>query len=470
MNINKMIPLDEALKLVTGNVHSLNVVRVKLEEALGYVSAIDIVARYPNPRFDNSSMDGYAVISGDLANASRTSPILLEVVEDLPAGKSSQRTLNAGQAARIMTGAPVPAGTDAVVMVEETERSGRNVKIFHAPKAGEYIRFAGDDIKEGEIIVSKGKTIGPAEIMAFAGQGITEIDVIRRPRVAILATGDELISPGGKITEGHIFNSSSVMLAALVHAAGGIPIDLGIAPDDPKIIEEKICGATSLRAQAKQSRGSLGRGGFSLPHEATKVAPTLNYNCQAVPYDRARNDEPADMLLITGGVSVGDYDYNRNVLEKLGWKDIFWRVAIKPGKPLAFGLLNEKPVFGMPGNPISTMTVFELFVRPAIRKMMGSTEPDSRRLTAELANNVERDAKREQLLLGNLYFKNGKAYVTAKAPQSSAHMKPALNSNCLARIPSGEGILKSSEIIEVWPLIKVYKKTGNFFLKRSIIR
>jgi len=429
-----MISLNEALQLVFDSIHPLDVIRTKLNEALGCVLAADITAHYPNPRFNNSSMDGYAIISNDLVLASRTNPISLEVIEDLPAGKSCQRTLETGQAVRIMTGAPLPLGADSIVMVEETEKSKNSVKFFHAPKRGEFVRCAGEDIKEGEIIVPKAKIIGPTEIMALAGQGVTEIDVIRRPRVAILATGDELVEPGGKLTEGHIFNSSSAMLSALIHASGGSPIDLGIAPDDPKIIEEKIRQLLSLRAQAKQS-------------PSPPPSPLRG---------EGEGEGETDILLITGGVSVGDYDYNRNVLEKLGWNEIFWRVAIKPGKPLVFGLLEGKPVFGMPGNPISTMTVFELFVRPAIRKMMGSTAPDDRRLTAELANDVECDPKREQLLLGALYFENGKAFVDARGPQSSSHMKPALSSNCLARIPNGKGILESGEIIEVWPLSKLH--------------
>ena len=404
-----MISLDEAIKLVTENVRTLQTVRANLDDALGCASANDIRAQYPNPRFDNSQMDGYAVIAGDLAGASRANPATLEVIEDLPAGKISQKKLGGGQAIRIMTGAPLPHGADSVVAVEDTERAGNSVKIFHAPSKGEFVRFGGEDIKISETIIGKGKMIAPPEILALASQGIDEIDVVRRPKIAVIATGDELTTPGQQIKEGCIYNGSSSLLVALVKSAGGVAFDLGIARDDSKAIAEKLCEGL----------------GF-------------------------------DMIIMTGGVSAGDYDLNRGVLEKMGWKESFWRVAIRPGKPLAFGTLEGKPVFGMPGNPISTMTAFELFVYPAIKKMMGSLEADSRRLCAKLAGDVERDKEREQLLLADLKFENGAALVTAHGPQSSAHLKPALSANCLARIPSGDGRQPAGSSVEIWSLTKNY--------------
>lgn len=398
-----MISLDEALKLSTENIRPLQAVRAKLEDAIGCATAVEIYSEYANPRFDNSQMDGYAVIAGDLSNASRDNPVTLEVIEDLPAGKRSEKNLKNGQTIRIMTGAPLPAGTDAIVAMEETEKTANNVRIFHAASRGEFVRFAGEDIKEGELIIGKGKKIGPAEMLALASQGFDEVEVVRRPKVGVIATGDELMAPGQQLTEGRIFNGSSAMLCALVKSAGAVAFDLGIARDDSKIIAEKLCEAL----------------GF-------------------------------DMILLTGGVSVGEYDLNRDVLARMGWRETFWRVAIKPGRPTVFGTLEGKPVFGLPGNPISTMTAFEIFVRPAIKKMMGSAEADDRQLTAKLTNDVERDKEREQLLLARLHFENAGASVTAHGPQSSAHLKPALSSNCLARIPAGTGLQPTGSMVQVW--------------------
>ena len=400
-----MIPFDEALKLVSGNVRTLPAVSAKIADAQGCAAAQDISARFSNPLFDNSQMDGYAVISQDLISASKENPAALKVIEELPAGKTSLRELKSGEAIRIMTGAPIPKGADAVVAVEDTVRDGGSVKVFHAAKSGEYVRRAGEDIKAGEIFVTKGKIISPAEILAISGQGSEEVSVVRRPKVAIIATGDELAYVGQELTNGHIYNSSSPMLSALVHSAGAVPFDMGIVPDDAKLIAEKLCDAIGL-----------------------------------------------DMILMTGGVSVGDYDMNRRVLTNMGMREMFWRVAIKPGKPLLFGTLEGKPVFGLPGNPVSTMTAFHLFVYPAIRNMMGVSGHDTRRISAKLTTDVERDREREQFLLADLKFESASALVTASGPQSSAHFKPALSANCLARIPSGEGTHTSGTIVEIWTL------------------
>lgn len=400
-----MIPFDEALKLVSGSVHALPAVNAKIADALGCAAAQDISARFSNPLFDNSQMDGYAVISQDLSGASKDDPVVLKVTEELPAGRTSSKELKSGNAVRIMTGAPLPKGADAVVAVEDTMRDGGNVKIFHAAVNGEYVRRAGEDIKVGETFVTRGRIISPAEILAISAQGAEETSVVRRPKVAIIATGDELAYVGQELTNGHIYNASSPMLSALVRSAGAVPFDMGIVPDDAKLIAEKLCDAIGL-----------------------------------------------DMILMTGGVSIGDYDMNRRVLTNMGFREIFWRVAIKPGKPLLFGTLEGKPVFGLPGNPISTMTAFHLFVYPAIRNMMGVSGHDTRRISAKLATDVERDSEREQFLLAQLNFDNGTAHVTAFGPQSSAHFKPALSANCIARIPKGEGVHAAGNIVEAWTL------------------
>lgn len=400
-----MIPFDEALTLVTENVRPLSAVDAKLADASGCAAADDVRARLANPLFDNSQMDGYAVIASDLSTASKEHPVALNFVEEISAGRTSSRGLRSGEAAKIMTGAPVPAGADAVVAIEDTERLEGSVKVFHAPEMGEFVRLAGEDIAAGETIVTKGRIISGAETLALAVQGVEEVRVVRRPKVAIIATGDEILYPGQELAGGRIYNASSPMLSALVKDAGAVPFDMGIVPDDAKLIAEKLCEAIGL-----------------------------------------------DMILMTGGVSVGDYDMNRRVLTNMGMREAFWRVAIKPGKPLLFGTLEGKPVFGLPGNPISTMTAFHLFVYPAIRKMMGKSGPDTRRIGAKLEKDVERDREREQFLLAQLKFENATAVVATSGPQNSAHFKPALSANCLARIPAGEGTHKAGNIVEIWTL------------------
>jgi len=395
-----MIPLDDALKLVAESIRPLQAVKAKLEDAPGCCLASDVRAQIPNPCFDNSQMDGYAVLSADITAASRTNPAVLEVIDRLAAGRASDQFLKNGQAVKIMTGAPMPKGADAIVAVEDTELTGNSVKIFHAAKKGEFVRNAGEDIKQGDTIMRKGQMVGPAEILALANQGMEEVEVVRRPKVAIIATGDELAYPGQRLEAGHIYNSSSPMLAALLRSFGAVPFDQGIVPDDPKLVAEKLCEAL----------------GF-------------------------------DMILLTGGVSVGDYDVNRNVLSNMGWREIFWKVAIKPGKPLAFGLLEGKPVFGLPGNPISTMTASRLFAREAIGKMTGCS--NGRCATARLANDVLRDSRREQLLLAAMKCENGSLIVEAAGPQNSAHIKPALTANCLARIPAGEGVEPKGSLVNI---------------------
>ncbi len=402
-----MTPFDDAIKLVLENVRALGSAGVKLHDAWGLSAASDVRSEFPSPLFNNSQMDGFAVIAKDLLGASKENPITLDVAGDIPAGKISTAPLKSGSAMRIMTGAPLPAGADAVIAVEDTECSGANVKFFHAPEKGEFVRFAGEDIRQGETIIAKGEFLGAAHIMALASQGFEEVSAVKRAKVAIIATGDELAPPGTILSAGRIYNSSSPMLAASVKGAGAVPFDLGAVRDDAKAIAEKLCEAI----------------GF-------------------------------DMILMTGGVSAGDYDLNRGVLSNMGWKEIFWKVAIKPGKPLAFGTLEGKPVFGLPGNPISTMNAFELFVRPAIRKMMGVSGADERRISAKLANDVRRDREREQFLLARLSFENGTALVAASSPQSSAHFKPALAANCIARIPAGEGAEPSGNTVEVWHLFR----------------
>ncbi|MDD5591638.1 MAG: molybdopterin molybdotransferase MoeA, partial [Dehalococcoidales bacterium] len=332
-----MISVEEALDKILGYVNVLGMAERPILDCLGQILAEDIYSSINIPPLDNSAMDGYAVRSEDSKGASEKTPRILRVIDTLVAGDIPGRRLEAGTAIRIMTGAPVPEGADSIVRFEDTDEALRagatdEIGILREVEAGLDIRRAGEDITRGVKVLSRGLVIRPAEIGVLASLGRSTVKVIRRPEVAILATGDELVDVSEVLPAGRIYNSNSYSLAALVRRYGGIPKMLGIARDS----EDSV--VTSLR-----------------------------------------NTLEADMLVTSGGVSLGDYDVVKEVLVKQG-EIAFWTVRMKPGKPLAFGMINvaggtgavEKiPHLGLPGNPVSVMVTFELFVRPAILKMMG---------------------------------------------------------------------------------------------------
>ncbi|HWP34728.1 MAG TPA: gephyrin-like molybdotransferase Glp [Thermodesulfobacteriota bacterium] len=327
------LSVEAALEQILDAVVPLGVERVDFLSALGRVLAEDVVAVAPVPPWANSAMDGYAVRHADLEAAphppSRQHPVELRVVEEIPAGRAALRPLGPGEAARIMTGAPLPPGADTVVPVEETEARDGRVRLFARPQRGAFVRPAGQDVEAGERVLPAGTRVTPAVIGMLAQLRRTLVAVHRAPRVAIVSTGDELLEPDdprpAAPDRATIVNSNAYQLAAAVREAGGEPLVLGIAADRPEAIREKI--DTGLRA--------------------------------------------ADVLLSSGGVSVGEYDYVRRVLADLGAELRVWQIAVRPGKPLVFGLVAGRPFFGLPGNPVSSLVTFELFVRPALRRMLG---------------------------------------------------------------------------------------------------
>ncbi|HWP28561.1 MAG TPA: gephyrin-like molybdotransferase Glp, partial [Chloroflexota bacterium] len=318
-----LLSVDEALAAILEKIPVLEPEEVFLDEALGRVLAEDIYADIDVPPFDNSAMDGYAVIAADTAPATPERPVVLRVVADLPAGYLPQTPVRHGEAVRIMTGAPMPPGADAIVRVEDTAR-GEGVVLVYAPtRPGRDVRRAGEDVRAGERILPRGTYVRPAEVGMLAMLGRRRVRVIRRPRVAVLTTGDELVDVDEPLTPGKIRNINLYSLIAQVRWCGGEPISLGVARDTVEELEAKI------------------RAGMA-----------------------------ADLLVTSAGVSVGDYDVVKTVLDKLGQID-FWRVNMKPAKPIAFGRIGNTPMFGLPGNPASSMVAFEEFVRPAILKMQG---------------------------------------------------------------------------------------------------
>jgi len=327
----RLLTVEEAQAAVLEHITEIGVERVSLAEALGRVLAEHVLAPRDNPPWDNSAMDGFALRHADIQAAAPDRPVAVEVIEDIPAGRVGEKVVGPGQAARIMTGAPVPEGADTVIPVEDSRGAGDRVEILDAGRPGANVRCCGEDMREGEILIEARTECGPGEIGVMASVQQTYVPVYRRPTVAVLSTGDELVEIDQPLGPGKIVNSNSAGLAALASACGAVPVVLPVALDEEDSIRSSVEAA--LRS---------------------------------------------DLVISSGGVSVGDYDYVKRVLDDMGAQEVLWRVAMKPGKPLYFATVGGTPYFGLPGNPVSSMLSFLQFVRPAIRKATGHS---SRRLT-----------------------------------------------------------------------------------------
>ncbi|OGP64484.1 MAG: hypothetical protein A3K22_04310 [Deltaproteobacteria bacterium RBG_16_42_7] len=406
-----MISVEAALEIILSEIKPLGMERVNILSSMGRVLGEDIVADTDNPSWDNSAMDGYAVRAVDTKEASKDQPVTLQIIEDLPAGYVAKKSVKRGQTIRIMTGAPMPKGADAVIMVEDTERrSGvssqkSEVKIFKEAKVGDNVRKAGEDFKKGDIVLRKGMTIRPAEIGMLAAVGKPNVYVYQQPNVAVLSTGDELIEIEEAPMNGKIRNSNSYAIAAQIKACGATPIQLGIARDTKKDLKEKL--------------------EFGLT---------------------------ADCIVSSGGVSVGDFDFVKDVLKQMGSEMRFWKVAMKPGKPLAFGVIANKPAFGLPGNPISSMVAFEQFVRPAILKMMGKKDIFKRAFDALLTKPVKKKAGRMHFVRAALEQKDGQFYVTPLEGQGSGILSSMVKANCLIILPEDAKDVEKDSKVKVQPM------------------
>ena len=398
-----LVSVEEALAYVTAACCPLRPGRVGLADALGRVAAERLVATEAVPPFDNSAMDGYAVRAADTAGA----PVVLPVVATLAAGAAPDVAVGPGQAVRIMTGAPLPEGADAVVMVERTtSRSGGREVEVHAPVAvGTALRRAGEDLKPGDVVVDAGAALAPGHLGVLASVGVTELSVFPRARVGVLSTGDELVSGPAPLRPGQIRDSNRPTLLALVAQTGCDAVDLGSASDDE----------TSIRAAFTAA---------------------------------ARR---CDGVVTSGGVSMGDFDLVKVVLAELG--DMRWmQVAVKPAKPLAFGLIGTTPVFGLPGNPVSSMVSFELFARPALRKMMGFPPSGWRRpLLAAVAEEPlerRRDGKTHLVRVVATLDGDGRYRVRAVPGQGSHQLAAMASANALAVLGDGSGV-SAGEVVRV---------------------
>ena len=398
-----MISADEALQVILGTIEVLGLERVPLMSSLGRIVGEDIYAPYPIPSWDNSAMDGYAVIHKDIASASPENPARLEVIADLPAGYATTRELKSGEAIRIMTGAPLPKGSDTVVMVEDTRKEKNQVAILKSPSQGENIRKAGEDVQKDSLVLSHGSIIHPADVGMLASLKRAVVSVYQKPTVAVVSTGDELIDVDGDLTGGKIVSSNTYSLASLVKDSGAHPLILGIAKDRPE----------ELRA-------------------IFKAALT------------------ADMIISSGGVSVGDYDLVKDTLKELGAEMKFWKVAMRPGQPLAFGVIEGKPTFGLPGNPVSCMISFEQFVRPSILKARGHKRLFRPLVEAKLQESITKKAGKKYFMRCIISREEGRYIVTTTGAQGSGILMSMVKANGLIVVPEEKTTLPAGEIVKVY--------------------
>jgi molybdopterin molybdotransferase len=401
-----MIPVQEARDIILQAIPVLGTECVDLLSAVGRVLAEDIIARHDVPPHNNSAMDGYAVRAEDVQTASSDHPVELTVIEDLPAGYVSQHSLRTGQTIRIMTGAPVPEGANSIVRVEDTEPIEQGaVRIFKAVPPQYDMRLAGEDIQCGQTVLTKGTVLRPAEIGVLASLGKSCLQVYQRAQVAILSTGDELVNIDEPLPPGKIYNSNSYSLAALVQETGAIPIQLGIARDTREDLKAKF--AAGVRA---------------------------------------------DAIISSGGVSVGDYDLVKKILNQQGSHMQFWKVCMKPGKPQAFGTIQGTPTFGLPGNPVSSMVSYEIFVRPALLKMMGHSRIYRTVVTATLQEDFGKRDERKHFVRVVLTHDQGGYNASTTGAQGSGILSSMSKANALAIVDEERMKIRAGETVPVMVL------------------
>jgi molybdopterin molybdotransferase len=389
-----LITIAEARERVLSLARPLGAERVAIGDARGRVLASDVTAAGDVPPFPCSAMDGYAVRPGD---AGRT----LTVVGESRAGTPSSLQLGDGSAIRISTGGAIPDGATAVIPQEDVEIQDGTIRTRAAVRAGDHVRGAGEDMRSGETVLRAGATLGAAELGAAVAAGVAELTVYRRPRVQVLCTGDELRAPGEPLGPGEIHNSNAPMLDALATAQGAI------APGARRLPDDRAATEAGLEA-------ALGS---------------------------------ADVVIVSGGVSVGPHDHVKPALAALGVEEVFWRVALQPGKPTWFGRRGSVLVFGLPGNPVSAVVTFALFVRPALAALQGRTEEPMLESEAVLATAVRRNPDREQAVRVRLERRNGKLLATPNGPQGSHIVTSLLGADALAFVPAGEGELEAGAAV-----------------------
>ncbi|MBI5569985.1 MAG: molybdopterin molybdotransferase MoeA [Desulfomonile tiedjei] len=397
-----MISIGEAQRKVLESIPVLGRQRLHILDALGRVLAQDVIAMRDVPAGDNSAMDGYCCRHEDLAGASPHQPVTLKVIGESPAGSPFQGTVGPGEAVRIMTGGLLPRGATTVIMVEHTRLEGEQVVCLKDPGPALHIRLRGEDVRENETVLTSGTIVRPPEVGMLATLGHAYVHVYQRPTVAILSTGDELVDLDEPFTDGKVVCSNSYSLAAQVLDCGAAPISLGIATDD-----------------AEDQRARLADG------------------------------MRADVILTSGGVSVGKYDLVKDTLAQFAMQVKFWKVAMKPGKPLVFGTIANKPVFGLPGNPTSAMISFEQFVRPALLKMMGHRNLFRPLVEATLADPVRTGPDRLHLVRCKLFEEDGVMMVSPSGSQSSGALRSMILADGLMILPPEDAPFSAGNRVKV---------------------
>jgi molybdopterin molybdotransferase len=365
-----------------------------LDDALGSVLAEDIVSPLDIPAWTNSAMDGYAARGQDVRGASEAHPVRLKVLEHLPAGRFPTRTIGSGECARIFTGAALPDGADSVIRQEDTDQGAEIVTIVKDRDVGVNTRRVGEDIRKGTTVLEESTELGPAQLGVLASLAVAHPLVYRRPRIAILGSGDEIVDvdqPEEILSGRKIASSNTHTLVALVRQTGGEPVNLGIAADTPDSLRDHLSRAMDC-----------------------------------------------DLLVTTAGISVGEHDYVRAVLDELGATQRFWKLRMRPGAPVGFGLLGEVPWIGLPGNPVSTMVTFELFVRPAIRKMMGHERVFRRSVPVHAAEPISLKPRLQHFLRGIVTEGPNGPEARLTVPQGSGILTSMVRANALLVIPEGQ--------------------------------
>ncbi|MGK5095378.1 gephyrin-like molybdotransferase Glp [Deltaproteobacteria bacterium TL4] len=397
-----MMHPDQALQIILEHTPFQPVETRPLEQVSGLILAEEVLASCAIPAFDNSAMDGYGVRAANLDSASPSFPVFLKKVDFVPAGTPNSRELQTGECYQIATGAEIPPGVDAVVMKESIKLEGEQVLFFRPPQRGENIRLRGEDIQEGETVLQPGVRLAAPQIALLAAFGYARVKVYRPLHVAVLATGSELVDVSESLQPGQIRDTNSYMLEALIRELNCTCTRMGIVEDNPGLLRDKLKEALA-----------------------------------------------ADMVMISGGVSVGEHDYVKRVLGELGVEEVFWKVGIKPGKPFFFGKKGTQLIFGMPGNPASSYVVYEEFVKPALRKALGYTRPQPESLQAQLDSPITERSGRRQFLRACLRQENGKFYVQPMSFQGSHSLRSLAGANALIVVPENAPSFEIGSVVSV---------------------
>ena len=411
-----MISVSEAIQRLLSSFSPVAIEEVPLLQAAGRVLSKKIKSDINLPLFTNSSMDGFAVRAEDVEGAREDQPVILNVVEDIPAGKRPSKIIGNNQTARIMTGAPLPDGANAVVPIEDTDQYNSDsrtqsyllpaeIKVRRSVSEGDYVRLVGEDVTSGEVVLEPNSRLRPQDLGLLAMLGISQISVFRRPRIIILSTGDELLPVDVPLQLGKIHDSNAYTLSALISRDGGTPEYLGIVPDQEQAVRD------SLETAVKHD---------------------------------------ADLILSSAGVSVGAFDFVRSIIQSDGELE-FWQVNMRPGKPVAFGNFQGVPFIGLPGNPVSAYVGYEVFGRPAILRLSGVENTIRSRIRIKIGEDIKSDG-RESYLRAVVHSQNGEWFARLTGHQGSGNLLSLVQANALLIIPSGVKSLPSGTEVEAWML------------------